>query len=171
MRKEFKYFILSFTIFFLSACSNKKELKLDIKLSEEKEKTAIILEEDSQTKNTLQKKEELENIKVMVIQCSNGYEYGMHGYNFNPLLERELSKFQNINVAPFPLKKLMGVSYQGVFDKKYCVPIIEKVDVDFLIMTQFTGSPFSLEPKERTWGYQTRILNTKTMQQINSILI
>jgi hypothetical protein len=63
----------------------------------------------------------------------------------------------------------MGVSYQGVFDKKYCKPIIEKVDVDYLILTRFIESYDEINSSEINWGYETRIINTKTMEQINSI--
>lgn len=110
-----------------------------------------------------------DSIRVMMIPCANGYEYTMHGYQLNPIIKRELKNITSIIVQPFPLKKLQGVSYQGIFDKKYCIPIINKVDVPFLIMTQFTGNPFVVDTTKKKWGYQTKILNTKTMDQINSI--
>lgn len=41
-----------------------------------------------------------------------------------------------LSVIPFPFKQLMGVPYHKVFDKKYCKPILEKVDCDIIIMSQ-----------------------------------
>jgi hypothetical protein len=64
----------------------------------------------------------------------------------------------------------MGVAYQGVFDKKYCPPIIEKVDVDFLILTRFDKEYGELTSSdEMRWGYELKIVNTETLEQIKSI--
>jgi hypothetical protein len=65
----------------------------------------------------------------------------------------------------------MGVIYQGVYDKKYAQPIIEKVDVDILIMTRFIGNVFPemQNQSDFQWGYETKILNTSTMEQKVSI--
>lgn len=110
-----------------------------------------------------------DTLEVIVVQCANGYEYAMHNYDFNPIIETELNKFKNIKVKPFPLKTLMGVAYQGVFDKKYCPPIIEKVDVDFLILTRFDKRYYEFYSSEMKWGYELRIVKSKTLEQINSI--
>ena len=111
----------------------------------------------------------IDTLEIIVIQCANGYEYAMHNYDFNPVVEKELNKFDNIKVKPFPLKTLMGVVYQGVFDKKYCPPIIEKVDVDFLILTRFDKRYDELNGNQMKWGYELRILNTETLEQVNTI--
>lgn len=110
-----------------------------------------------------------DTLKVIVVQCANGYNYSQLGYSFNHIIEEELNKFDNILVKPFPLKALMGVSYQGVFDKKYCPPIIEKVDADFLVLTRFTSEHIALNRSEMDWGYQLRIVNTSNLKQVNSI--
>ncbi|MFT6246400.1 MAG: hypothetical protein ACJA0U_000154 [Salibacteraceae bacterium] len=111
----------------------------------------------------------IDTLKIFVVQCSNGYSGA--GYDFNPFIETELNKFESVQVEPFPFKKLMGVAYQGVFDKKYCTPIIEEVDVDFLILTRVVSNAFPEVPgdTETEWGYELRIVNTKTLEQINSI--
>lgn len=122
-----------------------------------------------ETINTVSKEAILDTIEVMVIPCSNGYEYAMHNYDFNPIIESELNQFKNINVKPFPFKKLIGVPYQGVFDKKYCRPILENVDVDFLILTRFSEKYSRLTGVEKKWGYELRIVKSKTLEQLNSI--
>lgn len=106
---------------------------------------------------------------VMVVPCANGYEYAMHNYDFNPVIERALSTYEQIEVLPFPFKKMIGVPYQGVFDKKYCLPIIEKVDTDYLLLTRFTDKLHTIGTPEAHWGYEVRIVQTKTMKQIQSI--
>lgn len=109
-------------------------------------------------------------ISVMIIPCSNGYEYAMHGYDFNPIIEHELGLLHLTEVQVFPLKKMMGVAYHGVFDKRYCAPIIERADVDYLIMTRFIGNQNVIgNDVVPSWGYETKVLNTKTMEQVNSI--
>lgn len=119
--------------------------------------------------NSLEGKQTIDTLEIIVVQCANGYEYAMHNYDFNPLVENELNKFENIKVKPFPLKTLMGVSYQGVFDKKYCPPIIEKVDVDFLILTRFDKRYGKLNRNQMKWGYELRIVNTETLEQTKTI--
>ena len=117
----------------------------------------------------LNKTRVIDTLEIMVVQCANGYEYAQQGYDFNSIIEKELNHFENINIKPFPLKTLMGVSYQGVFDKKYCQPIIEKVNVDYLILTRFDNGVGIFDRSEQKWGYQLRVVNTKTLKQIKSI--
>lgn len=84
------------------------------------------------------------------------------------MIESGLSKDSPFTVIPFPLKKLMGVSYQMVFDKKYCAPILEKINCDVMIMSQL------ITDNERKtgawpWSYRIRIYNVRTGKQFNSI--
>jgi hypothetical protein len=134
-------------------------------------KEGNITETNLDTLHIGKKNEDNRKITILVIQCSNGYEYSMFGYDFNPIIERELRRIENIEVIPFSLKKLMGVTYQGVYDRKYCKPILDKVDADYYIMTRFTGEypPDTPNMSKMNWGYETKVLNTKSMQQIISI--
>ncbi|MGB1205390.1 MAG: hypothetical protein ACPG5B_07085 [Chitinophagales bacterium] len=111
----------------------------------------------------------IDALEILVIPCYNGYEYELHNYDFNPIIEQELNNFATIHVPIFPFKKLKGVAFQGVFDKKYCKPIIEKTNADFFVMTKFAKNYDNFAPKKHGWGYETRILDIKTMKQINSI--
>ncbi|UPQ80408.1 hypothetical protein M0M57_06100 [Flavobacterium azooxidireducens] len=108
------------------------------------------------------------NIKVIVLQCSNGY-----GHNdFNRTIESEISKKEGFTIVPFPNKKLVGVTFQGVYDKKYCIPIIERIDVDYIVMTRFLGNieeAVEIIDENFVWGYEIKILNTKSMNQKISI--
>jgi hypothetical protein len=109
-------------------------------------------------------------IKVMVIPCSNGYEYNLKMGDLNPFLENHLKKQTKIQFKPFPLKKMKGSGYHGVFDKKHCNKIIEKADVDVLIMTKMKGDILIyLDSSQGTWGYETKILHIKKDKQIEGI--
>jgi hypothetical protein len=115
-------------------------------------------------------KTDIQKMKLLVVQCSNGYEFAMANYDFNPIIEESLRSKDTVEVIPFPYKKLMGVIYQGVYDRGYCKPILEKVEADYLIMTRFTGPhPDTPNSDSVVWGYETKILNTKTMNQKVSI--
>lgn len=109
-------------------------------------------------------------ISVMVIPCSNGYEYNLKMGDLNPSLEKYLSEDKRVQLIPFPLKEMQGSGYFGVYDKKHCTKILERTDVDFLIMTRMKG--MDLEPTNAdsgNWGYDTRILNTNRMKQFEGI--
>ena len=164
-----KYFqsILILALLIILGCNSAE--KKEISLNEARADIAFI--SNSVVGNNVSNTKENLNIdalEIIVIQCSNGYEYAMHGHDFNPIIESELNEFEDINVQPFPYKTLMGVSYQGVFDKRYCPPIIEKVNVDFLVLTRFENG-FVLNQTEMDWGYELRIVNTQTLEQVNSI--
>ena len=107
------------------------------------------------------------NRKIIVLQCSNGY-----GHNdFNRTIESEISKKDSFTIVPFPNKKLLGVTFQGVYDKKHCIPIIEKINVDYIIMTKFLGNVNEVIEinEDFIWGYEIKILNVKSMNQKISI--
>ena len=65
----------------------------------------------------------------------------------------------------------MGVSYFGVFDKKYCKPITDKVKTDIIIMSDL-GYNMPIEQINadlwNLWSIRIRIYNTKTEKQIDS---
>jgi hypothetical protein len=170
-RHKFFLTIILFLILGIIGCnSSEKNKQNSNELKEERVETNSM---DSikylNERVTLKGKKNIDTLEIIVVQCSNGYEYAMHNYDFNPIIENELNKFDNITVKPFPLKTLMGVSYQGVFDKKYCQPIIDKVDVDFLILTRFDERYMEQNSNKMKWGYELRIVNTKTLEQVNTI--
>ncbi len=127
---------------------------------------------------TTQKKETIKEpikqtspITVMIVPCSNGYEYAQRLGDLNPSLEKYIAKDKRIHLEPFPYNKMKGSGFHGVYDKHYCKQILETVSVDFLIMSEMSGGigmPHldSIKPK---WGYATKVLNTKTMNQFKAI--
>jgi hypothetical protein len=83
-------------------------------------------------------------------------------------LENELAKDSSIILIKFPLKKLMGVPYQMVFDKKYCKPIIDKIKTDMIVMSKIDQVLPTGSMSNDKWKIQFRIYNTNSETQINS---
>ena len=84
------------------------------------------------------------------------------------ILESSLAGKEGLSVIPFPFKKLRGVPCQMVYDKKYCKPIIDKVDCDVIIMTQIITDN-ERKPGIWPWAYKIRVYNIRTGKQLNSI--
>lgn len=115
--------------------------------------------------------------RVLVVPCSNGYLYNSHQGDVNPFLEELLEANDQIEYVPFPYVAMKGAGYFGVYDKKHCSSILQHTDVDFLIMTRMHGIesiPVNPQQSESTnatssWGYSTRILDVRTMEQFEGI--
>lgn len=163
--------ILFLSLWTVIGCNstNKKEQKITEEKEEKIKSGTNDISKIENEKSPLKDTVIIDTLELIVVQCANGYEYAMHNYDFNPVIETELNKFENIKVKPFPYKALMAVSYQGVFDKKYCPPIIEKVDVDYLILTRFDKRYDELNSSQMKWGYELKIVNTKTLEQVSTI--
>ncbi|GGB77874.1 hypothetical protein GCM10007424_17450 [Flavobacterium suaedae] len=146
--------------------SDRQTIKQDVS---EPDSTNVVI--DTLSVNTTENEPEVvkEKTTILVIQCSNGYNYSGGGYDFNPLLEKELRKIDDFEIVEFSYKKLMGSIYQGVYDKKYAKPIMEKIDADIYIMTRFADDFLERRGKATNWGYELKLLNTKTMEQKISI--
>jgi hypothetical protein len=83
-------------------------------------------------------------------------------------LEDEFAKDSSIILIKFPLRKLMKVPYQMIFDKMFCKPIIDKIKTDIIIMSKLdqvtpVGTLFN-----NKWIVRFRIYNTNSENQINS---
>lgn len=167
MKESFK--IVLILLVFMISCNSKNEeqqiiIETELRKNEvDSNRNEVHISEKDTIKNELKS-----NKKVLVLQCSNGY-----GHNdFNRTIESEISKKEGFTIVPFPNKKLVRVSFQGVYDKKYCIPIIEKLDVDYIIMTRFLGNieeSVEIIDGNFIWGYEIKILNVKSMNQKISI--
>jgi hypothetical protein len=109
-------------------------------------------------------------ISILILPCSNGYDYATAGYDFGPLLTKELNRQDGIAVLEFPFKTLQNMPYYGIYDKKHCDEIVKKVKCDFILMSKFAAPTPEVNSKTPfNWGYEIKILNTKTMNQMTSI--
>ena len=157
------YLILLLVIF--SSCQENIQEKPKTAEPEKKELAFENNTNEAELPDTIEHK-----LTVMVIPCSNGYEYNMHMGDLNPSLEKYLDQDDRIIRKPFPLKEMRGSGYFGVFDKRHCGKILEKVNVDFLIMTRMKGIILQQNDSDSSnWGYETKFLNVHTMQQFKGI--
>jgi len=173
--KFLKKITIQFTFFsvgLIVACgsenmSTKKESKgvqkNDIQTVDSKKEVKM---EEEIMKDSIPKNE----ISVVVIPCSNGYEYAIQGYEIESILEKTLKNTKNVKVEKFPLWKFKGSGYQGVYDKKHCVKILQNTDAEFIVMSRLIGGVYTFPTDAAiSWGYETKILNAKTKEQLISI--
>lgn len=159
------YLLLILIAFFAVSCSQKTPVEDTKTISTAKNVKVEKNEKTITIEDTVP-----EPLTVMVIPCSNGYEYNAQMGDLNPSLEKYLAQDERIILKPFPLKQMRGTGYFGVFDKKHCGKILEKVDVDFLIMTRMRGLYVQpVHSDSGDWGYDTKILDVASMEQFNGI--
>jgi len=70
----------------------------------------------------------------------------------------------------FPYRQLMNVSYQNVFDKKYCTPITDKIKTDIIIMSKIDQTIGTGNMTTDKWKFKIKIYNPKTGNQTVSNL-
>ena len=111
--------------------------------------------------------EKIRKKTVIIVPCSNGYKYNLREGDLNPSLTKHLKSSRQISVLPFPLSKFNGSGFQGVYDKKYATKILTLTDSDYLIFTKMVSNHFYPRPLKQivNWGYEVKILNTKTLNQ------
>lgn len=99
------------------------------------------------------------------------YDLNANG-GFSPeiqdILEKNFKYNSEIDLIKFPFKKLKHTPYQNVYDKKYCKLILEKLNVDFIVMSKINLKDILIQNKK--WDLSFRIYNVKTNQQIDSKL-
>lgn len=156
------------SIVLLIALASCHENTLNVSKETIAEKKDIVHEKKDETAHT--QDTATTQLTVMVIPCSNGYDYNLKMGDVNPSLEKYLGQDDRIVLKPFPLKEMQGSGYLGVYDKKHCDHILERVNVDFLIMTRMKGIDISHANGESgNWGYDTKILNVESMVQFDGI--
>ena len=110
-------------------------------------------------------------ISILILPPFDEIANGGMSPDIQKLLEKQLSGDSGFSVIKFPYKKLMNVSYQNVFDKKYCKPIIEKVHPDVIIMTKLDHITEGSEMEKDKWNLRIRFYFVKTNKQVNSKII
>jgi hypothetical protein len=107
-------------------------------------------------------------VKVLVLPPFDAIENAGVSPDISKIIETTLTEQGQLSVLSFPYKQLMGVPYQMVFDKKYCRPILDKVDCDVIIMSQIITDN-ERKPGFWPWSYKIRVYNARTGKQLNSI--
>jgi hypothetical protein len=86
-------------------------------------------------------------------------------------LEAQIDNDTNLSLINFSYKQFMNVSYQNVYDKKYCQPIIDKRKTDVIVMSKLDlVTPAGKMDKDK-WNLSLRIYNTNTGKQSDSKIV
>jgi hypothetical protein len=158
----------SFVLLFLivcSNCSNPKSNKTE-PIASRKDSVATTKKVDSSLSVRQSKRDSV--ITVLVLPAYDPIANIGGSPDTQYILEKVLSHHENLQIVPFPLKKLMGVRYQMVYDKKYCTPILDKVVADIVIMSQIITKN-EQQPSHWPWSYKVKIYNVGTNLQMESI--
>ncbi len=107
-------------------------------------------------------------LKVLILPAHDEIANAGISPDVQKMLESTLSDAPRFSVISFPFKRLTDVPYHMVYDKKYCGPILAKVDCDVIIMTKLITDN-EKKPGVWPWSYSIRIYNVRTKMQTNSI--
>lgn len=102
--------------------------------------------------------------RVTLVPCSNGYFYMSQGVCVNDELEELLAK-SNLNYLPFPLAKMSGAGFSGIYSFKDSKRIRDKIDFDVLILTRMYGYEYGVE----TLGYTIKLIDVNGEEEVLSI--
>ena len=109
---------------------------------------------------------------VLVLPSANGYDYSISNKNIDDILKKGLKSSTHIELVPFPYKTLMDTHYLGVFDKKLCPAIAEKVKADYVLMSYQYGSIITAyEEEKELWGYHLKFYKTSDSSVITPHII
>jgi hypothetical protein len=114
---------------------------------------------------TIIPKSTLANLTVLVLPPYDAIANEGISPDIQKYIENVFSTDTTFRFIKFPYKRLMNVSYQNVFDKKYCSPITDKIKTDIIIMSkleQVTGTGNMTTDK---WNFEIKIYNTRTGSQ------
>jgi len=109
----------------------------------------------------------LEKISILVLPPYNVADASI-APNIRKFLEEEIAKDSSMGLIDFPFRDLMNVAYQNVFDKRYCKPLVGKVDADIFIMSKLDQKKGAGEQDADRWSFAIRIYDVKDDSQTNS---
>ena len=85
-------------------------------------------------------KSALTNLTVLVLPPYDAIANEGISPNIQKYIENVFTTDTTFRLIKFPYRRLMNVSYQNVFDKKYCSPITDKIKTDVIIMSKLDQS-------------------------------
>ena len=129
-------------------------------------KTAIAVSSDT----TIIPKSTLTNLAVLILPPYDMIANAGISPDIQQYLESIFTTDTTFRLIKFPYRRLMNVSYQNVFDKKYCKPITDKIKTDIIIMSKLDQSTGTGDMTTDKWNFEIKIYNTKTgKQKISSL--
>jgi hypothetical protein len=84
-------------------------------------------------------------------------------------IENILVLNDSIDLIPFSIKKMTGIEYQNIYDKKYCKPILDKLKTDFIILSKIDLRTQTGKMSSDTWDFEIRIYDINRGLQFNSL--
>lgn len=167
-------FISILTFITLSSCNNSdtQTIKdgqtetLAIDTTKTNIKTAIAVSSDT----TIIPKSTLTNLAVLILPPYDMIANAGISPDIQKYLESIFTTDTTLRLIKFPYRRLMNVSYQNVFDNKYCKPITDKIKTDIIIMSKLDQSTGTGDMTTDKWNFEIKIYNTKTgKQKISSL--
>ena len=160
MKTILKIFIISILIF---SCQTKQENTTEQNLVENIQSDSIIKADSIEQYKRVENK-----LEILVLPPYDEIANRGISPNIRNIIEGELSKSKELNVIKFPFKKLMNTSYQNIFDKRYCKPILKIIDPDIIIMSKLDFLKQTGQMDSDIWNLKIRVFNTSTDIQIDS---
>jgi hypothetical protein len=155
--------LLTLTILFLLACNNNSVTTDNTELKDDTAKP-----QQSLVDTPVKTKTNLTRLSVLILPPFDEIANEGISPNIQQILETTFSDDTTFTLINFPYRQLMTVSYQNVFDKKYCSPITDKVKTDFILMTKLNQATRTGQMTSDKWDFEMKIYNTKTGKQFLS---
>jgi len=111
---------------------------------------------------TIIPKSTLTNLRILVLPPYDAIANEGISPNINKYLEDIFATDTTFKLLQFPYKRLMNVSYQNVFDKKYCSPITDRIETDIIIMSKLDQATGTGNMTTDKWNFKIKIYNTRT---------
>ncbi|HMU11585.1 MAG TPA: hypothetical protein PKC54_16345 [Ferruginibacter sp.] len=85
--------------------------------------------------------------------------------NIQKYIESIFTTDTTFRLIKFPYRRLKNISYQNVFDKKYCSPITDKIKTDIIIMSKLDQTIGTGDMTTDKWNFKVKIYNIRTGSQ------
>ena len=167
-------FISIVTFIVLTSCNNSdtKKIKdgqtetLAIDTTKANFKTTITFLSDT----TKIPKSTTTNITVLILPPYDMIANAGISPDIQKYLESIFKTETTFKLIKFPYQRLMNVSYQNVYDKKYCKPITDKIKTDIIIMSKLDQATGTGNMTTDKWNFEIKIYYPTTGKQTISSL-
>ena len=165
-------FISIMTFYILTSCNNSDTQTIKGRQPETPniDTTKTITKNPIASDTTIISKSTLTNLTVLVLPPYDVIANEGISPDIQKYLENTILSDTTLKLIKFPYRELMNVSYQNVFDEKYCKPITDKIKTDIIIMSKIDQTTGTGNMATDKWSFEIKIYNTKTGNQKISTL-
>jgi hypothetical protein len=150
----------------LTSCnSSGSEIGKDVQIERPTIDTAKIYIENTIARSsdtTISPKSTLANLRVLVLPPFDSIANRGISPNLQKYIEDIFTTDTTFRLLKFPYRRLMNVSYQNVFDKKYCSPITDKIETVIIIMSKLDQATGTGNMTKDKWNFKIKIYDTRT---------